>query len=1169
MNPQPWQQLPLTGPVLLEASAGTGKTYTIALLYVRLLIELEALDIRQILVVTFTEAATAELRERLRLRLADAERLLGALAAGQLLPNDDPLAAWLQERAFSRAQAERLAWRLEAARLDFDQAAIFTIHGFCARALNEFGFSARQRLQRGCQLDEPVLAKEILRDFWRRQIERPESWVARVLGNYPEGPESLWPQVQAALNQAAARLLPLAADDPAATRFEALFSALASAPMQAQLAALLAAPAAEYQIKKDPLLALQALGKILAAGDRSAPIGSALASAVLGNIQKLRPAPKRTLEKFDCLALVAELADADAERTRVGEAWLLHEAISRLRAELRLRSAEVPGFTFNDLIADVHQALADASDGRLGSTLFQRWPVALIDEFQDTDARQFAIFRRIYADGGRGLLALIGDAKQAIYAFRGGDVRVCLAAGQLPGQHRLALGVNYRSDARLIAAVNLLFERAGADTVFETAALTFVPAEAATTAPVAARATPFEWLLLAPASDRKISKDGCRLAALEATADDIAATLQAHPRLRASQLAVLVSSNRDITDLSRALGRRGIAVAAELQQSVFASRAADSLLVLLMALAETENSARLRAALVGPWLGWSEAAVQTLEADDQRWSALLHEFQQARQRWHRHGPAAALLPWLRAASARLLATPSGERWLTDARHLLELLQAKAASRPAISAQLAWLMDEQSRASGPNIERQLRLQSDGDRVRVLTLHRAKGLEFDQVWLPLLWQNARPPETSGISIAHVDDELVIDTGGPMIEAHRAQAMSEREAEAVRLLYVGLTRARQRMVVLWVDGVSGAAGALGRVLGKIAVGAQVAEPSARAGIELLAALAQSPFQLRSDWPLPCSLSAAAAAALSMAPTAVALPTPRPLRSLHSFTRLLERAGEPDAAESGAFLRTDEPWRVSASDANEAITGSAAHAELCLLARVAGAGFGSALHGLLEQALQDGGAQIDESAIRRALEAHGIYSFDADWIQAVARLLDRCLHTELAPGLTLAGLPSADRVCEFGFELPLEAVSVNALEGVLGAHGFAIDIGTGPPLSGFLTGSADLIFVSAGRYYLVDYKSNALGLTLDDYAPAALDDAMREHRYALQYLLYSVALQRYLKRRIGASYCYAEHFGGVYYLFLRGLGLAPGSGIHFTLPPALLIEQLDQLFEAPGGLP
>ncbi|MGE3105918.1 MAG: UvrD-helicase domain-containing protein, partial [Lysobacterales bacterium] len=532
-----WQQLPLSGPLLIEASAGTGKTYTLALLYLRLLLGREDLDPAGILVVSFTEAATAELRERLRARLIETERLLRALAgSGRPDSADAALLVWLRQLCTTPAQAAVLLARVERARLGFDQAAIHTIHGFCARVLSDFAFATGGALDRGQALDADALLRELVYDLWRDLLASEDALRWQLLAGFG-GPLALWKALRPAFNLPDARVLAVADSAPLCAEYAAAFAALTSAGSRAELGAVLKAPERQFCLRAEFRRQLQSIDDWLAAGNADVALALRQPETLFDDPQKSRPKPERALGDVPVIARLRDLLRLELKRREVLRAELFARLIVDLRQKLVARCRRVPGHTYADLIAEVAGALAADRAGTLAARLRARWPVALVDEFQDTDLAQFGIFRRIYDDGRHGLLALIGDAKQAIYAFRGGDVQVCREARQLPDRHTHTLRVNYRSAPRLVAAINQLFIEAGAGQAFGDPAIGFVAAHS----PRAVLATdperPFVFVRAEADPDADPPRiEQARARCIAACADAIAASLAGPDAGRPGQL---------------------------------------------------------------------------------------------------------------------------------------------------------------------------------------------------------------------------------------------------------------------------------------------------------------------------------------------------------------------------------------------------------------------------------------------------------------------------------------------------------------------------------------------------------------------------------------------------------------------------------------------------------
>jgi exodeoxyribonuclease V beta subunit len=1088
------QALPLTGVHLIEASAGTGKTFTLMTLLLRLLLE-RGIALVDLCAVTFTIAATQELRERLRRRLRLAESLLDVHDLDGL--EGEALATARVLRSARDAVGDaRVRTRLQAALLQQDQAMVATIHGFCQRALRELGFHA-------ATLDD-----------------------ARVV----EAVDDVWRAIAADLWRQAAT-----ADDPARLS-----------------------------------LLTVAWGK---------------PDALAGDLPKL------------CEGARTQYPAAEES----GNAAALHairdEAIHRFDAETATRSLR----SFDQLLARMWLASADSAFAR---ALSRRWPVLLVDEFQDTDPRQWDIFRRMYEAGvpagdpdaedaaSAATLFLIGDPKQAIYRFRGGDLDTYLAARDYAEQRGsvATLGANYRSRDAVLRAIDGVFGTH--PTPFLVDGIGYHPLRAAGRASdddlQISGDTPagltFHWL---PADGT--TKDGVRnadderalmrQAAVAAIADLLAhGTLHGEP-LQPHQIAVLTQTNLQAADMQAALAQAGIAGALLSTQSVFAGDAANELRVLLESLAAPADPSRLRAALATRLLGLDAAAIAALDGDDAQTRLWAARIETAADTWRRRGPLPALLPFVSEATPRWLGEQGGARRLTDTLHLAELLQAESTRRHGPGDQLAWfaqLCGDDSQTE----ERALRLEADTGLVQIATLHKAKGLEYPVVVLPFVGYATPPPSSQGLSSDEFHDaeglarvwhrkEVLVARDADRIDEEVEQ---ERNAEALRQLYVGLTRAQYALHVVWSRNKTTDKTALRRLLhGDPPTGrkaAKLTHADINARLETLAAESNGSIAVRPfdpARPLP-RLPRSASALQATPPARIAT---RPLRAgpwLHSFSALHART-----------TRTTEPRFTRGAD-DELDSASEDAAPL------SGTGFGNVVHAVLEAADfavwrgSDGTPPDDtaRSAIIDALQRQGLPA-DAPAIAQTARLVARALNVALPGGTRLCELPAAQRVAEMEFHFRLQPTRLDALHALLAEHGYPRDAAPSPlMLEGLMHGYIDLVYRdAAGAHHVLDYKTNRL----PGYGPDALRDAVRASEYDLQYLIYLVALQRWLRFRLGDGFDPARDLGGAVYLFLRGIddagapdGATPAAlagdlfgrnGVHVDRPPQALLDALDRLFD------
>ncbi|HEV2541017.1 MAG TPA: UvrD-helicase domain-containing protein [Frateuria sp.] len=1166
-----WTMLDLAGPgrTLIEASAGTGKTWTISVLYLRLLLE-QGLSPAQIVVTTFTDAAAQELRERLRGRLAWAEdqALAWPVDAQADAPTD---IAWLHARwRADPSQAGRDRLRLRLALADLDRAPVTTLHGLCKRILDDYPFESGASLQAGELVPADALLDEWAEDLWRQlqQGEAPPPPTApaslaelrRLLRAYLQPGVALWAPDEDEL----ARLLPVERAD-----------ALDAFADRADL----------FQPRKSALRnALRAFAGWLR--DRS----QELKESTLKNLaaapwdDQLHPHVPDDPGDAELLGFVSGACRAlgyaqHAEHVRAWQGWLAQ--VDAWRAE---RLAARGQLTFDELIARVGTALA-RPDRHLAERLFAQWPVALVDEFQDTDAQQYAILDAIYRgqDGvARGRLVMIGDPKQAIYRFRGGDIQAYLAAAK-GADEVLRLTVNQRSTSGLVEATNQFYALAGEalgrapDTPIRYEAVRAAGRRdpASLTVEGVPLAQPLQ-LHFNP--DVPESAPARRRAALEACAAQIAGMLGdgrhriGDTPLAPGDIAVLLPGNADVTVLRALLQRYRVPCVGAGRSSVFDVPVARELHVLLHAVEHASDEGAVRAALATRLYGLGYAALKALREQPEAWLAYEQQFAAWRARWQREGVLAVVRALIERAAPRLLAGDDGERALTDLRHLGELLQAQAEAMPGPSQLLDWLgrqRDGEEAGGDAAEERQLRIESDARRVRLMTLHASKGLEFPVVFLPLMWNHCRSDRDTDVVIHEpLCGRRVVGFG----KAAKAQYDAEGQDERFRVLYVALTRAIHACHVYALppdrpadgkrhkDGSPSAPrkdperapldASIERLLQRLETGEALAAAAPRLAWSTIG----WPWQAT---PLP--------QAQDEAPVRQARPLPpvRPMAQVYSFSNLT-RGAHAGALEDQAA--SDETVPAPAADPlAPPLPSSAPHPELLALAGVRGADIGNAMHAMFELRSIGQPMETQHALIDRCLRDFGVRLEDAQrgaFIARLARRLQANLDTPLLSGLRLGALPAERQLAEMEFHYALDDASMAALREACTALGepALVPFASVGHLRGRMTGKIDLILEHEGRYLVLDYKSNYLGDHVEDYRPAALALAMDAHHYRFQALLYTVALDRMLRQRL-PGYVRERHLGEAIYLFVRAVGLGSDAGVWRHRFGDALIEAVDNV--------
>lgn len=1161
-------RLPLTGERLIEASAGTGKTFTIAALYLRLLLGLggsaafpRPLTVEELLVVTFTEAATEELRGRIRSNIHELR------IACQRETTDNPLYARLLDEIADKKQAAQ--WLLLAER-QMDEAAVFTIHGFCQRMLSLNAFESGMLFEQQLIEDESLLRYQACADFWRRHCYPLSRDIAQVIFETWKGPQALLRDIDRYLQgEAPVIKAPPSDDETLASRHEQILARINRIKQQ-------------WRGSVDELDGLLEASGIdrrkFNRGNQSKWIEKISAWAQEETQSYQLP---DALEKFSQRFL--------QERTKAGGVTPQHPlfvaidellsepltlrdlVITRALAEIRSAVAEEKRrrgeLGFDDMLSRLDAALRSDSGDALAAAIRTRFPVAMIDEFQDTDPQQYRIFRRIWQHQPETALLLIGDPKQAIYAFRGADIFTYMKARSEVSAH-YTLDTNWRSAPGMVNSVNTLFSQM--DDAFMFREIPFSPVK------FAEKNQSLRFVLhgeTQPAMSMWLMEgESCGVGDYQNYMAQVCATQirdwlkaghsgdaqlvsgKASRPVRASDISVLVRSRQEAALVRDALTQLAIpSVYLSNRDSVFETLEAQELLWMLQAVMTPERENTLRSALATSMMGLNAQDIEALNNDENAWDAVVEEFDGYRQIWHKRG----VMPMLRALmtnrqiAENLLATAGGERRLTDILHISELLLEAGSQLESEHALVRWLSQHILEPDSNASSQQLRLESDKHLVQIVTIHKSKGLEYPLVWLPFI-TNFRVQDQAFYH-DRSSFEAVLDLSDARESVELAEA--ERLAEDLRLLYVALTRS------VWHCSLGVAPlirrrgdkkgdtdvhqSALGRLLQK---GEPMDAVGLRGAIDALGCddiACLTPGQPDGErWQVAQPVSATLSARTLQR-------TPGDGWRVTSYSGLQQRG---HGIAQDLIPRLD----VDAAGVGEVI----AESGLTPHQFPRGASPGTFLHSLFEDL--DFTQPVDPHWVEEKLALGG---YDAHWTPVLTAWLDVILQAPLnETGVSLSQLSAREKQVEMEFYLPIsQPLMASRLDALirkydpLSAGCSALDF---MQVRGMLKGFIDLVFRHQGRYYLLDYKSNWLGEDSAAYTQQAMASAMQAHRYDLQYQLYTLALHRYLRHRI-ADYDYERHFGGVIYLFLRGVdGEDPQQGIYATRPDGELIALMDEMF-------
>ena len=1177
---------------LIEASAGTGKTYTITTLFVRLVAM--GYQVESILVVTFTEAAAAELKLRIRKRLVHCLMVLSGQENDEYAADD--LTCFLQ----NQGDADQIRRLLRLAVTCFDQAAIMTIHSFCFSVLRENAFESNAHFDIELMADNRGFVDQVVRDFFSGRINHLDSLFLSFLDQNNITLDTFAKSLVRAAARPEIRVVP---EPP---EFQDIWDDYKETVASAA------------KILNQELEGIRNLIQDHAGVEKRSYNKKNLSNWLNACQKKFEKNPGTDLlfnmsEKGD--ALYKFTRTRLTEKTKAGHTPPDHAFFDRCEHLLDLSRSMAANLIalrylflddyakalaamkqgqgacfFDDLINDLAAALDGPGGQALKTAVRKRFHACLIDEFQDTDPGQYKIFSILFTDPGTAFF-MIGDPKQAIYGFRGGDIFTYMTASNACDQ-RFTLAKNYRSAPAMVQAVNTIFlsqenpfgfERipflpvGTPDTAVDRLVCNGVPVPPATFLVVDTEGLPRNKTGVINKSDAQdfildifakdmlcLLKDPDTCLLDKDAPDDKDAATPVTP----GDMAVLVRTNGQAEAIQKALVKRGIPCFLSRTGSVFDAVQARELYDILCAVERPGEMGLIKAALVSSVYQADEAFLTRMNIDDTLAGTWQDRFSSYRRIWEEKGFVSMITALLYPADAEPVpCAHMDERGLTNVFHLKELLaQAAMNLGKEIPSKIALLIEwfrkqlfEQTRQATAD---ELRLESDARAVAIVTIHKSKGLEYPIVFLPFLWHVGTSKDNHAPVLFHDPEEnhaLVLDLGSENRERAMQLNRNEVVAEDMRLLYVALTRASAGVRIFW-GGFAGIEGsALGRLLHPGGLGKDLPLISDLEHLCDASGQSMDVVVLKPDALQEGIFDAQTVQDDDFSPkimtrkvtTAWRISSYSALAAGHSYDPVQDGQKERQEPNPALFLKDPAP----AMDI------------VPLSTFPKGPGAGDFFHKVFEDIDFCDPAAIEPSVVSN-LDRFGFAMPTAvPYIcDAVRGILSAPLDTGQGRCFSLDQIPVAHRLVEMEFNITLERFNPPALGKLFDTvEKDDKTAGYGPRISsmqtsgfqGFLKGFIDLVVCHENQWYILDYKSNYLGPCFSDYNPAALKAAMISHDYILQYHLYLAALDRYLRLRL-PDYNYADHFGGVLYLFIRGMAKDKNTGIFFHRPGNEFIKQL-----------
>lgn len=1192
--------IPLSGKHLIEASAGTGKTYNITRLYLRLLLE-RRLPVEKILVMTFTKDATEELRGRIESFIREAINNWSTL---------------IIEDEFFREIAKKIESReavtlLKTALLFLDEAAIYTIHGFCKRVLSQHAFTSSLPFNAQMEVDSQELVIESCQDYYRVLAGESADEFLLLAEFWPEPTSFLSHFSQAIASHHPLELL--SAKDISAEFQQLVTQAYNDLVSNEQVLTQYLIDVKKGEEREVRIAELSALIRWLKNID----------STSLDEFipEQLTPMPDSFIdgrrygrskvkveigEIFTTVNQVKEQAKTIGKQISKAKAFcLVREGIYQIRQAVNIKKQNLNILTFDDLISTLASCLTnESSEGigegfnedtdeenkvnqsKLAATLLEQYPVALVDEFQDTDPQQFAILKAIYfqeqaLNKMKATLYMIGDPKQAIYGFRGGDVFAYLAARN-NCDHQWLMDTNWRSTASMVTGYNRLFY--GNTLTDDTGDvfgynIPYLPVKAGKAdennlknrSDDSSKALQFVHFNEISESAKGKVKQNFRAVMANWCADEIVRLFNANADLQPQDIAILVRDGSEAKSIKEALHQHHLpSVFLSNRSNLLHSNETKQLLALLKGILFVENERWYTASLACGLLGFTPQKLYQLQSNELEWQNLKFSFIAFREEWLNKGFISMALKVMHQHFH--IGERDQDRVLTNLLHLFELLQS-ASSRHRQPQELLYWFEQQITAENPETEAELRLESDDDLIRIVTQHGAKGLEYPIVFVPFVTRNKDPLRFGNRSVNFIKyhrevttdqnsktRELILSLDGSK-EAKQAMA-EEAYAESVRLLYVAVTRAEKRCYLLTTDFDNSH---------------------------------QSPLGLTLKWQKDQDIISNLQGLMADNPESIGvLNVDYDDSNLETFEvinkNVVAQSSSPQVAQFHGHIERD--WWLSSftalsrnlrhggvstpdrdnENSNKEPQEQALASNLLRFTLAKGAHTGNLLHDILEHTdftQADWHTSMNLPLVKYGELTPGFTQQDLQiWLQQV-------LHSPLKEAdCVLADLQSDNTLRESEFYFPMESASSSQLSNMLTQHRLSGPLSTNPKqtvslpsyqsLKGMMHGFIDLIFEHQGKFFVCDYKSSHLGDQFEQYNELNLQENIENNFYDLQYLIYCLALHRHLKQTL-ENYDPEQHFGGIYYFYLRGMTddvSHQGSGVYYRKITVDELEALDAIF-------
>lgn len=1187
-------EMPFSGLQLIEASAGTGKTYTLANLYLRAVIghtqttNAKPLTVDQILVVTFTEAATEELKDRIRRRIADVRNKLA-----QNMTDDE----FINNIAKLSNRSEIMQLLLHAEQ-QMDEASIFTIHGFCNRVLKQYAFKSGLLFSCDLETNTNILLQQAVADFWRNYMYNlPHAEILTpLIWHIYKTPADLLAKINNQLSLENAIVTPKNLPNNLEEFYQQYIKpALELKQYWQQHLELI--DLLEERTKGKTKNRLNKLCNFLLSDDILPDFGKTdedkdwdffSSGAIESNLKQ----DKKNKQKYpsithEAITKVDNWLQKPYRLPQCLKAIILRDALVQVKQIFLTIKNNNQQMGFDDLLINLAKGLGiyntstdTTSDNELAKELRQQYPLAMIDEFQDTDSLQYDSFRKIYYSRPESLL-MIGDPKQAIYAFRGADIFTYLKAKH-EAEEIYNLDTNWRSAAGMIAAVNKVFMNTADPFLFKDD-IDFLPVKAAAdehAKKLMHSEEPMPALTIWYQTNAISNKD-YQLNIANAVASEIAKLLNSSAEnkaviqhsqhkttnLQQSDIAILVKDKTEARIIKQALLKAGISsVYLSARDSIFNTDEAIDVLNILLACNSISSASKLKTALASSVFNFSTEELQQQLFDTELWDNNITKFIKFQQLLIDNDPLVMMQQVIKEFDVinRLTKLDNGERKLTNLYHLAQMLATAFEEHNTVQQLIRWLEINMQQPNNDASDQQLHLENEQKLVKIITIHKSKGLEYPVVFIPFIASHWTKEDKSNICVYHETNNnqtnISLIASNTELESQR----KEQLAEKLRLLYVALTRAAvccYISVAPVTDGKSKKNSLHQTPIGYLLNQGNYIEE----GVVLENLLQQ----------LTNNITITNAITLTDIPNEQQYFNCKTIETTDIIIQKFQGDIETNwlltsytALTNYAHKQTYDIAVIyeNSQSAKTVYNLAATEVDYTNISNFPkGAKPGIFFHSLLENMqyfMQLSLEQQQRLYIEKQLSK---FNYNIQWTAVIIQTLTNCLQTILLEDICLAKIPINKQRQELNFCLSMSETAISELNTLIKKHDNLSKIANelaDADIQGMIRGAIDLIFEHNNCWYLVDYKTNWLGDSLEFYNQSTIEQTMIKHRYDLQYQIYSLAMHRLLKQKL-VDYDFNLNFGGVIYLFIRGIAANPNenTGIFYCKPNKEFIFELDKL--------